>query len=119
MENWILQENIGGCNFRIFNPETKEHIYFTAEYKNGTYCKVLSAWKTDGRVYQAQRYLYKYIHIAQEYAFELLKSGELWDYNNQVPALESYKKDIKPYYEKCKKLELSIEPFLCELFEEV
>lgn len=75
-------------------------IWFTAEYKNGTYFKI--KYYNDGtRNYYAERYFYKLIGTVQMLAFELLKQGMLWDYKNDCNALESYKKGIRPYYEKC------------------
>ena len=73
---------------------------FTAEYRNGLYSKLLSYY--DGkRAYHAQRYLIKMIPLVSKIAFELLKNNELWDEKNDCPALDTYKKDIEPYYRKC------------------
>ena len=81
-------------------------IWFTAEYRKGTYFNVKSY--SDGkRCYTAERYFYKLIPLVREMAFELLKAGKRWDYKNNRPALESYKKDIAPYYNKCKENGLS------------
>lgn len=82
-------------------------LWFTAEYKNGLYFQIKSY--SDGkRCYTAQRYMYKVIPLVREMAFNLLKAGALWDYKNGCPALESYKKDVAPYYHKCKENGLSL-----------
>lgn len=82
-------------------------LWFIAEYRNGTYFKIKSYF--DGkRVYQAEKYHYKLIPLVQAITFELLKNNALWDYKNDCPALETYKKDIEPYYRKCKKEGLSL-----------
>ena len=90
-------------------------LYFNAEYRNGTYFKINSYF--DGkRCYTAQRYLIKMIPLVQEMTFELLKRGYLWDYKNDVPALETYKKDMFPYYQKCKNKGLETSLFLETLY---
>lgn len=84
-------------------------LWFTAEYRNGTYFKIKSY--SDGkRVYTAERYFYKLIPLVQEITFKLLQYDKLWDYKNDCPALETYKKDMFPYYQKCK--EKGLEPGL-------
>ena len=90
-------------------------IWFTAEYKNGTYFKIKSY--SDGkRTYIAERYFYKIIPLVQEMTFELLTNGYLWDYKNDCPGLDSYKKDMLPYYEKCKHKGLETSDFLESLY---
>lgn len=82
-------------------------LWFTAEYRKGTYFKIKSYF--DGkRCYTSERYFYKLIPLIQTITFELLKNDLLWDYKNDCPALETYKKDIEPYYRKCKENNLSL-----------
>ena len=90
-------------------------IWFTAEYSNGTYFKIKSY--SDGkRIYKAERYFYKLISMVREITFELLKSGYLWDYKNDCPGLDSYKKDMRPYYETCKYKGMETNNFLESLY---
>ena len=90
-------------------------IWFTAEYRNGTYFKIKSY--SDGkRNYTAERYFYKFIPLVQEMTFELLIHGYLWDYKNNKPGLDSYKKDMTPYYNRCKEKGLETSLFLDALF---
>lgn len=90
-------------------------IWFTAEYRNGTYFKIKSY--SDGkRHYISERYFYKLIPLVQEMTFNLLKNGYLWDYKNDCSALDSYKKDMFPYYQKCKEKGLEISLFLESLY---
>lgn len=93
------------------------NIHFQAEYKTGLYSKVLGYYdiKKD-RYYSAQRFLYKFINIAQEMAFTLLQHGWLWDYKNNCPALKTYKKDMEPYYKKCLEKGLSVSPWMKQLY---
>lgn len=94
-------------------------LLFEAEYKNGTYFKIKGYY--DGkRSYFAERYFYKLIPLVQKMTFELLKKDQLWDYKNDCPALETYKKYIEPYYRKCKENGLSLyndADFLESLFD--
>lgn len=90
-------------------------IWFTAEYKNGTYFKIKSFF--DGkRCYTSQRYFYKLIPLIQEITFQLLQHGFLWDYKNNVPALDTYKKDMFPYYQRCKERGMETGEFLESLY---
>ena len=116
--------NIDGWNiyketFGFYCSNNGKTLVFYAEYKNGTYFKINSYF--DGkRVYQATKYHYKLIPLVQKMTFELLKNGHLWDYKNGCPALETYKKDIEPYYRKCKEKGLSLyddTEFLDNLFK--
>lgn len=117
INNYNVHESVPS-SFRAISG--KNGIYFTAEYKNGLYFNIKSVWN-EKRTYTAQRYTYKYIGVVREIAFELLKAGKLWDYVNGCPALETYKKDIKPYYDKCKANGLSMyadADFMTSLFLE-
>lgn len=97
VDNWNITVN--GCD--QFVARSKDQvIIFQAEYKNGTYFKITS-YCDGNRCYTAQRYFYKLIPLVQQFTFELLKNGSLWDYKNNVPALVTYKKDITPYYNEC------------------
>lgn len=69
------------------------------------------------RCYRAQRYFYTIIPLVREFAFELLKRGMLWDYNKQVSALETYKKDMYSYHIKCKEKGVSVEPWIESLYK--
>ena len=90
-------------------------LWFTAEYRNGTYFQIKSYF--DGkRAYQAAKYHYKLIPLVQEITFKLLTKGVLWDYKNNCPALETYKKDMYPYYQKCKEKGLETSLFLDSLY---
>lgn len=114
INDWKIVENVGS-GFYVCNG--RNSIYFRAEYKGGLYFKILSYYSIQQkRCYTAERYFYKIIPIVRELAFELLKRGMLWDYNNQVPALETYKKDMFAYYSKCKEKGLSVEPWLESLY---
>lgn len=114
------------CNVNGWNVYNEPHgfycanngktIWFTAEYRNGTYFKIKSY--SDGkRTYTSERYFYKIIPLVREMTFELLKNNMLWDYNRQCPALETYKKDMLPYYTKCKEKGLDISPWLESLYD--
>lgn len=93
-------------------------IHFEAGYRNGLYSKVIRYYDTlRKRQYSAQRFLYKFIRPVSDIAFILLKNGRLWDYENCCPALKTYKKDMEPYYNKCLKKGLSVEPWLKSLYE--
>ena len=115
--NWIIHENMPSDFYACNGGES---IHFQAEYKCGTYFKILSYYDMHTkRCYTAERYHYKIIPLVRSMTFELLKNGFLWDYKCNCPALETYKKDIKPYYDKCMKLGLSLgndENFLNDLF---
>lgn len=90
-------------------------LWFEAEYRGGMYFNIKSYY--DGkRAYTAQRYHYKFIPLVREITFKLLQMGKLWDYKNQCPALETYKKDMRPYYERCKEKGLETSSFLNSLF---
>lgn len=118
LNGWNITENIHS-NFTASNGIYK--IIFNAEYRNGLYFNVLSY--TDikkNRSYKAYRYLIKPLNVVSDLSWELLKAGKLWDYKNQRPALETYKKDIKPYYDSCIKNGLPLygdRAFLKELFK--
>lgn len=107
-ENWKIRESRGGCEFYVENEHVR--VCFTAEGKSGsTYSSVTSVWNKDtDRVYTAQRYLYKYISFVSECAYILAKNDYLWDYEKQCPLSETREKALKPYYEKCEKLGLSL-----------
>ena len=90
-------------------------IWFTAEYRNGTYFNIKSY--SDGkRCYTSKRYFYKIIPIVREMTFKLLQNGYLWDYKNDCPGLDTYKKDMRPYYEKCKQNGMKTSDFLESLY---
>lgn len=115
INNWIIGENGHGLFIARNNDQV---IIFQAEYKNGTYFKITS-YCDNNRCYTAERYFYKLIPLVQQFTFELLKNGSLWDYKNNVPALETYKKDIEPYYRKCIENNLPLyddKQFLDQLF---
>lgn len=98
----VYQETYG-----FYCANAGKTLVFNAEYRNGTYFKIKSYF--DGkRAYKAERYFYKLIPLVQEMTFELLKNNKLWDYKNDCPALVTYKKDIAPYYYKCKEKGLSL-----------
>ena len=82
-------------------------ILFTAEYRKGCYSQIKSIYKGT-RLYKSQRYFYPYIALVSDMTFELLKAGLLYDFQNKVQALETYKKDIEPYYKECKEKGLSL-----------
>ena len=104
--DWIITEN-AGSDFYACNG--LHSIHFTAEYKNGIYFNVSNYYDIHlNRCYTASRYLIKIIPLVGEMTFELLKNGWLWDYKNNVPALETYKKDIAPYYKKCMEKGISL-----------
>lgn len=91
-------------------------IIFTVEYKNGVYTNIKSVTdRYTDRCYTAYRYISKYISLTQNIGFELLKVNALWDYNNNCPALKTYKKDITPYYNRCIEKNISVCDFLTEL----
>lgn len=99
--------NIYNETYGFYCAKEGKTILFHAEYRKGLY------WKIDGyydgkRSYQATRYLTKLQGLVRDMAFELLKNGCLWDEINDCPALDSYKKDIEPYYRKCKEKGLSL-----------
>ena len=107
--------NVYGESHGFYCVNADKTLWFEAEYKNGTYFNIKSYY--DGkRVYTAQRYHYKFIPLVQEMTFKLLQAGKLWDYKNQCPALETYKKDMRPYYERCKEKGLETSLFLESLF---
>ena len=114
INDWKIVEN-AGSDFYACNG--RNSIHFLAEYKGGLYFKILAYYNMQQkRCYSAQRYFYTIIPLVREFAFELLKRGMLWDYNKQVPALETYKKDMFAYYTKCKEKGLSVEPWLESLY---
>ena len=99
--------NVYNETYGFYCSNKGKTLVFQAEYRNGTYFKIDSYF--DGkRAYKAQRYFYKLIPLVQNITFELLKNGYLWDYKNDCPGLETYKKDIAPYYRKCKENGLSL-----------
>lgn len=118
-KEWTIHENAGSQFYACNGTHT---ISFTAEYKGGTYTRIRSYCDVvKNRCYQSPRYTNKVVPLVQEMAFELLKHGMLWDYNNQCGALETYKRDIESYYRKCKALGLSLyddTEFLDRLFAE-
>lgn len=118
-DGWKIEE-ITAPLYRARND--RYTIVFYAEYIRGVYAKIKNVYdEKTGRNYTAWRYLTKYAHIAQRAAFELLKAGKLYDYNNNVPALTTYKKDIAAYYKKCVQNNLPLygdEEFLKELFKD-
>lgn len=114
VDGWDIYNNTYGfycCN----NGKT---LYFHAEYKNGTYFNIKSYY--DGkRCYTAQRYFYKLIPLVQTMTFELLQKNKLWDYKNGCTALETYKKDMLPYYKRCKEKGLETSLFLESLYSDL
>ena len=111
MEGWNVYKDPHG----FYCSNNGKTLWFTAEYRKGTYFSIESY--SDGkRCYTAQRYFYKLIPLVREMTFELLKHGALWDYNNNCPALETYKKDIRPYYQNCKEKGIETSDFLESLF---
>lgn len=87
----IKVENVNSCLYRAFLSDCV--VFFSAEYKNGTYSKIKSVTK-GGKTYSAQRYHYQYIPVVRDIAFALLKADKLWDYARQQPALISYNADL-------------------------
>lgn len=116
-ENYKI-DCINGCDFTAFGKDY--NIRFLAEYKKGCYSKVISIYDNDKkRCYKSQRYFYKFLPLISDITFELLKNGMLWNYEDNEPALKTYKKDIEPYYKECKEKGLSLyndEEFLNNLF---
>ena len=114
---WSIRQ-INGSRFTANNGEVT--ITFECEYKNGLYYKIICLYNHDSnRTYTALRYLHKYYTDICTISFELLKHNYLWDYQKTQTALKSYKKDIEPYYRRCKELGLSFysdEAFLEGLF---
>lgn len=117
--NWTIYSDTAPLYYACNGTHT---ISFLAEYRGGTYSKIRSYYDMmKNRCYQSPRYTNKVVPLAQDMTFELLKNGMLWDYNNQCGALETYKRDIEPYYRKCKALGLSLyddTEFLDNLFAE-
>jgi hypothetical protein len=66
-------------------------LQFIAEGRNGgLYFKPVGYIdKSNGRVYKAQRYLYKYIPEVRELASYLAENNYLWDYVQQRPFLNA------------------------------
>ena len=108
---WNVYDNPHGF-YCVNNGKT---LYFNAEYKGGTYFKI-NSYSDGKRTYTAQRYLIKMIPTVQEMTFQLLQHGYLWDYKNNCPGLDSYKKDMQPYYQKCKEKGMDTGEFLESLF---
>ena len=115
-KGWKITENGGGSYY----ANHKEYsLYFETEYKNGIYFNIKSFYdKHTNRTYTSPRYHYKLLPLVRELSFELLKNQWLWDYNNQTVAIETYKKDMKPYYIRCKKLGLTLSDFMKELYKD-
>ena len=112
VDGWNVYQETHG----FYCAKQGKTLWFDAEYRNGTYFKIKSYF--DGkRVYQAQKYHYKLIPLVQEMTFKLLVNGYLWDYKNDCPGLETYKKDMYPYYLKCKEKGMNPGLFLTSLFE--
>ena len=104
-QGWTITE-VDSCLFKAYNDDVG--ILFEAEYDNGLCYKIKSIHtKKNDRVYTAWRYHLKYYSAVCDISFELLKNNYLWDYQNNQTALKSYKKDITPYYNECKRLGLS------------
>ena len=116
--DWCIRQ-INGSRFTANNGEVT--ITFEAEYKNGLYYKIICVHNHDSnRTYSALRYFNKYYRHIVPISFVLFKKNYLWDYQNNQSALKTYKKDITPYYNRCKELGLSFyddEPFIEELFK--
>ena len=89
--------SLNGGNFQAENKEGK--IFFLAEGRNGgLYTKVTGYYnKITNKRYNAQRYLYKYIHTVQGISFYLADNNYLWDYVQQRPFLEA-REDAKRKY---------------------
>lgn len=107
--------NVYNESYGFYACNNGKTIVFTAEYRNGTYFKIKSYFNGK-RAYTAQRYHYKLIPLVQEMTFALLQAGYLWDIKNDCPALETYKKDMLPYYNKCKETGMSIAPWIESLY---
>lgn len=117
-KEWDIEE-VNNPKFRAINDEVI--ILFEAEYKNGLYYKIISVTTLkNNRTYTALRYFHKYYYYVMKIAFELLKNNYLWDYKNHQLAVDSYKKDLEPYYKSCKEVGLSFyddEAFIEDLFK--
>lgn len=114
VNEWYITQN-SGSDFYACNGGYS--IHFQGEYRNGSYFKILSYYDMHlKRCYTVQRYFYKIIPLVREMTFELLKNNMLWDYNRQCPALETYKKDMLPYYTKCTEKGLDIDPWFESLY---
>jgi hypothetical protein len=112
---WRITDNTYG----FYACNGTHTIFFKAEYKNGLYFNIVSYVDVQKkRTYTNQRYHYKLLPLVREMTVELLKNGWIWDYQNQTVGLNTYKKDIEPYYRKCKKLGLEVADWLENLFEE-
>ena len=72
-------------------------LQFIAEGRNGgLYFHVVGyVNKSNGRVYKAQRYLYKHISTAGMIANYLAENNYLWDYKQQRPFLEAKVSEMK------------------------
>ena len=120
VNGWTIYSDMPSLYYACNGTHT---ISFKAEYRHGTYTKIRSYYDVaKNRCYQSPRYTKKVEPLVQAMAFELLKNDMLWDYNNQCGALDTYKRDIEPYYRKCKALGLSLYDdmaFLEGLFAEI
>ena len=104
-QGWTITE-VDSSLFKAYNDEVG--ILFGCEYYNGLCYKIKTIHnKKNDRIYKASRYHLKYYPIVCNIAYELLKGNYLWDYQYNQLALKSYKKDITPYYNECKRLGLS------------
>lgn len=103
VDGWNVYEETYG----FYCANNGKTLVFEAEYRSGT-CFRIKSYFDGSRAYTAQRYFYKLIPLVQKMTFELLKNNKLWDYKNDHPGLDTYKKDIEPYYNKCKEKGLSL-----------
>ncbi len=85
----LLNFNVTSNGHYFIAKNDEIELHFIAEYRLGLYSNVLKVIR-NGRVYQARRYHYKYVSIAQGLAYQLLINNVLWDYNNNRPAIDNY-----------------------------
>lgn len=90
----LLDFNVISNGHYFIAKNDKIELHFIAEYRTGVYSNVLKVIK-NGRVYQARRYHYKYVSIAQGLAYQLLINNVLWNYKNNEPAIDDYLKWAK------------------------
>lgn len=87
--NGYKVSEIGGGNFYAVNDN--ETVRFLVEGRNGgLYFKPIAVTRNN-RYYRAERFLFKYIRIVREIAFQLADNDYIWDYWAQAPLLETRK----------------------------
>lgn len=111
-DGWNIYKELHG----FYCANNGKTIWFDAEYTYGTRFKIHSF--SDGkRCYTSPRYFSKIIPLVREMTFELLKNDCLWDNAHDCNGLISYKKDMLPYYMKCKEKGLAIAAWFENLYK--